>query len=103
MSDDDAYSLPNRIVRAEQRIARQRQIVEELARFNSAESAQGLLNLMEETLASLRDNAARGRAPARGRARRLLAFHRSRPAFLRRHFHAGFRVARAVSSPDVRA
>jgi uncharacterized coiled-coil protein SlyX len=67
MSDDDACSLPNRIVRAEQRIARQRQIVEELARFNSAESAQNLLSLMEETLASLRDmqrEAARPRADA---------------------------------------
>jgi hypothetical protein len=67
MSDDDAYSLPNRIVRAEQRIARQRQIVEELTRYNSADSAQGLLNLMEETLASLRAmerEAARPRADA---------------------------------------
>jgi uncharacterized coiled-coil protein SlyX len=65
---DDAYSLPNRIVRAEQRIARQRQIVEELARYNSAESAQGLLTLMEETLASLREmqrDAERPRAEAR--------------------------------------
>jgi len=52
---DDPYSLPNRIVRAEQRIARQRQIVEELNRYNSASSAQGLLTLMEETLASLHE------------------------------------------------
>jgi uncharacterized coiled-coil protein SlyX len=51
---DDIYSLPNRIERAEQRIARQRQIVEELSRFNSADSARNLLTLMEETLASLR-------------------------------------------------
>jgi hypothetical protein len=67
MSDDDAYSLPNRIVRAEQRIARQRQIVEELTRFNSEESARNLLNLMEETLASLREmqrEAARPRVDA---------------------------------------
>jgi uncharacterized coiled-coil protein SlyX len=52
---DDSYSLPNRIVRAEQRIARQRQIVAELNKYNSAESAQGLLTLMEETLASLHE------------------------------------------------
>jgi len=52
---DDAYSLPNRIARAEQRIARQRQIVEELGKYNSAQSAQNLLTLMEETLASLRE------------------------------------------------
>ena len=52
---DDSYSLPNRIVRAEQRIARQREIVAELDKYNSAGSAQGLLRLMEETLASLRE------------------------------------------------
>jgi len=52
---DDSYSLPNRIVRAEQRIARQREIVAELDKYNSAGSAQGLLRLMEQTLASLHE------------------------------------------------
>jgi hypothetical protein len=52
---DDLYSLPNRIERAEQRIARQREIVAELGRYNSAQSAQNLLTLMEESLASLRE------------------------------------------------
>jgi hypothetical protein len=63
MSDDDPYSLPNRILRAEQRIARQRQIVEELTRYNSADSARGLLLLMEETLASLRELVRETRRP----------------------------------------
>ena len=52
---DDSYSLPNRIVRAEQRIARQREIVAELGKYNAADSAQNLLRLMEETLASLHE------------------------------------------------
>jgi hypothetical protein len=52
---EDPYSLPNRIVRAEQRIARQRQIVEELNKYNSGDSARGLLTLMEETLTSLHE------------------------------------------------
>jgi hypothetical protein len=52
---DDSYSLPNRIVRAEQRIARQREIVAELGKYNSADPARNLLRLMEETLAALHE------------------------------------------------
>ena len=55
MMSDDPYSLPNRIVRAEQRIARQREIVEELLKYKCAESARSLLLLMEETLATLQE------------------------------------------------
>jgi hypothetical protein len=51
----DPFSLSSQIERSEQRIARQRQIVEDLVKFNVAGPAQQLLALMEQTLAGLRE------------------------------------------------
>jgi hypothetical protein len=51
---DDHFSLQNRILRSEQRIARQRQIVEDLVRFKLDGPARQLLSVMEHTLAGLR-------------------------------------------------
>ncbi len=53
-STEDAFSLRNQIERAEQRIARQRQIVEDLIKYNVAGPAQRLLDLMEHALDVLR-------------------------------------------------
>ena len=50
---EDEYSLPNRIKKAQARIERQREIVGELNRYGCGESAQKLLDLMEQTLGSL--------------------------------------------------
>jgi hypothetical protein len=50
----DPFSLSSQIERSEQRISRQRQIVEDLVRFNAVGSAQRLLAIMEQTLAGLR-------------------------------------------------
>lgn len=54
-SIENQITVLGRIERAEQRIARQRQIVEELKTFNCAEPAQRLLEMMEQTLESLRE------------------------------------------------
>ena len=54
-STADPFSLKNRIERSEQRIARQREIVEALIKYNVAGPAQRLLALMEEALAQLRE------------------------------------------------
>jgi hypothetical protein len=54
-SSADPFSLKNRIERSEQRIARQREIVEALIKYNVAGPAQRLLALMEEALAQLRE------------------------------------------------
>jgi hypothetical protein len=51
----DPYSLSSQIERSEQPIARQRQIVEDLIKFKAEGPAQKLLLLMEQTLASLRE------------------------------------------------
>jgi hypothetical protein len=51
----DPFSLRSQIERSEQRIARQREIVEDLVKFNVAGPAQRLLALMEQTLAGLRE------------------------------------------------
>jgi hypothetical protein len=61
---DDEYSLPNRIAKAQARIARQREIVEELNRYGCGESAQKLLELMEQTLASLHEMEREQHSPA---------------------------------------
>lgn len=50
-----ADSLISQIERSEQRIARQRQIVEDLIKFKAEGPAQKLLELMEQTLEALRD------------------------------------------------
>ena len=47
--------MSSQIERSEQRIARQRQIVEDLVKFKAADSAQRLLAIMEQTLAGLRE------------------------------------------------
>ena len=60
----DPYSLSSQIERSEQRIARQRQIVEDLIKFKAEGPAQKLLQLMEQTLASLREQERAKRAPA---------------------------------------
>ncbi len=54
---DDAFSLKSRIERSEQRVARQREIVEDLIKYNVAGPAQRLLALMEQALADLREQA----------------------------------------------
>ena len=46
-----------RIERSEQRVARQREIVEDLIKYNVAGPAQRLLALMEQALADLREQA----------------------------------------------
>lgn len=51
----DPHSWSSQIERSEQRIARQRQIVEDLIKFKAEGPAQKLLQLMEQTLASLRE------------------------------------------------
>ena len=51
----DPHSWSSQIERSEQRIARQRQIVEDLIKFKAEGPAQRLLQLMEQTLASLRE------------------------------------------------
>ena len=51
----DPFSLSSQIERSEQRIARQRQIVEDLVKFNAAGSAQRFLAIMEQTLGGLRE------------------------------------------------
>ena len=54
-STADPFSLKSRIERSEQRIARQREIVQDLIKYNVAGPAQRLLALMEEALAELRE------------------------------------------------
>jgi len=56
-STADAFSLQSRIERSEQRVARQREIVEDLIKYNVAGPAQRLLALMEQALADLREQA----------------------------------------------
>lgn len=56
-SSVDPFSLKSRIERSEQRVARQREIVEALVKYNVAGPAQRLLALMEEALAELREQA----------------------------------------------
>jgi hypothetical protein len=51
----DRFSVSSLIERSEQRVARQRQIVDELRKFNAAGPAQRLLAIMEHTLAGLRE------------------------------------------------
>jgi hypothetical protein len=51
----DPFSLQSRIERSEQRVARQRQIVEDLLKYNIAGPAQRVLDLMEQALAELRE------------------------------------------------
>ena len=52
---EDRFSVPSLIERCEQRIARQRQIVDDLLKFNAAGPAKRLLGIMEYTLAGLRE------------------------------------------------
>ena len=52
---EDRFSIPNLIERCEQRIARQRQIVDDLLKFNAAGPAKRLLGIMEYTLVGLRE------------------------------------------------
>ena len=54
-STADPFSLQSRIERCEQRVARQREIVEDLIKYNVAGPAQRLLALMEQALAELRE------------------------------------------------
>jgi hypothetical protein len=61
-STTDPFSLKSRIERSEQRVARQREIVEDLIKYNVAGPAQRLLALMEQALAELRAEA--GEEPA---------------------------------------
>ena len=61
---EDEYSLPNRIKKAQARIERQREIVAELNRYGCGESAQKLLDLMEQTIASLRHEERRQNSPS---------------------------------------
>jgi hypothetical protein len=61
-STTDPFSLKSRIERSEQRVARQREIVEDLVKYNVAGPAQRLLALMEQALAELRAEA--GEEPA---------------------------------------
>ena len=49
--------VESRIERSEQRVARQREIVEDLIKYNVAGPAQRLLALMEQALADLREQA----------------------------------------------
>jgi hypothetical protein len=56
-SSVDPFSLQSRIERSEQRVARQREIVEDLIKYNVAGPAQRLLALMEQALAELREQA----------------------------------------------
>jgi len=56
-SSADPFSLQSRIERSEQRVARQREIVEDLIKYNVAGPAQRLLALMEQALAELREQA----------------------------------------------
>jgi len=51
----DPFSLQSRIERSEQRIVRQRGIVEDLIKYNIAGPAQRVLDLMEQALAELRE------------------------------------------------
>ncbi len=51
----DRFSLPNQIARAEERVARQRQIVDDLRKFRSEGPAARLLAIMENTLAQLHE------------------------------------------------
>ena len=60
----DAFSLQSRIERSEQRVARQREIVEDLIKYNVAGPAQRLLALMEQALADLREQAREEQADA---------------------------------------
>ena len=50
----DQFSISGLIARSEERIARQRQIVEDLRKFNAAGPSERLLAVMEQTLAELR-------------------------------------------------
>jgi hypothetical protein len=50
----DQFSISGLIARSEERIARQRQIVEDLRKFNASGPAERLLAVMEQTLAELR-------------------------------------------------
>ncbi len=52
---EDLFSIPMQIERCEQRIARQREIVDDLVKFNAAGPAKRLLAIMEHTLAKLRE------------------------------------------------
>ena len=52
---EDRFSVPSLIERCEQRIARQRQIVDDLLKFNAAGPAKRLLAIMEHTLFGLRE------------------------------------------------
>lgn len=63
VSQVDPYSLSSQIERSEQRIARQRQIVEDLTKFKAEGPAQKLLQLMEQTLASLHERARTQQVP----------------------------------------
>jgi len=63
-STTDPFSLKSRIERSEQRVARQREIVEALIKYNVAGPAQRLLALMEEALAELRAEAGEEQAAA---------------------------------------
>jgi hypothetical protein len=50
----DQFSISGLIARSEERIARQRQIVEDLRKLNAAGPSERLLAVMEQTLAELR-------------------------------------------------
>jgi hypothetical protein len=63
-STTDPFSLKSRIERSEQRVARQREIVEDLIKYNVAGPAQRLLALMERALAELRAEAGEEQAAA---------------------------------------
>jgi hypothetical protein len=51
----DPFSLQSRIERSQQRVVRQRAIVEDLLKYNIAGPAQRVLDLMEQALAELRE------------------------------------------------
>ena len=61
-STAEPFSLQGRIERSEQRVVRQREIVEALIKYNVAGPAQRLLALMEQALAELREQAREGQA-----------------------------------------
>ena len=52
---EDRFSITNQIERCEERIARQRGIVDDLLKFNAAGPAKRLLAIMEHTLFGLRE------------------------------------------------
>src|SRR5689334_8140316 len=80
VAENDDYSLSNRIAKAQARIARQREIVAELNRYGCGESAQKLLDLMEQTLAALHEMEREQRVPGDDPADELLLPVEAEPA-----------------------